>query len=86
MLRYAVECPATEFIVVTEEGLLHGLKKAAPEKSFFTVDPCPTCPNMKKTTLEDVLRALETLEPRVDVPEATAAAALAAVERMVAIG
>lgn len=86
MLRYAVECPATEFIVVTEEGLLHGLKKAAPEKSFFTVDPCPTCPNMKKTTLEDVLRALETLEPRIDVPDATAAAALAAVERMVAIG
>jgi quinolinate synthase len=41
---------------------------------------------MKKTTLGDVLRALETLEPRIQVPAETAAAALAAVERMVAIG
>jgi quinolinate synthase len=41
---------------------------------------------MKKTTLEKVLTCLETLEPRIEVPADVAAAALASVERMVAIG
>jgi quinolinate synthase len=86
MLRRAAESPAREFIIVTEEGLLHGLHKAAPTKSFFTVDPCAVCPNMKKTTLEKVLASLETLEPRIEVLERIAAAALASVERMIAIG
>jgi len=86
MLRHAAESPAREFIIVTEEGLLHGLHKAAPTKSFYTIDPCAVCPNMKKTTLEKVLASLETLEPRVEVPERIAAAALASVERMIAIG
>jgi quinolinate synthase len=86
MLRFAAESPLTEFIVVTEEGLLHGLHKAAPGKRFYTLEPCPVCPNMKKTGLSDVLAALQSLEPRVEVPEAVRAAALAAVERMIAIG
>lgn len=86
MLRHAAESPAREFIVVTEEGLLHGLQKAAPGKRFYALEPCPVCPNMKKTTLEKVLAALETLEPRIEVPADIAAAALASVERMVAIG
>jgi quinolinate synthase len=86
MLRRAAESPATDFIVVTEEGLLHGLEKAAPGKRFFTLDPCAVCPNMKKTTLPDVLRALQTLEPRIEVPDEVRALALAAVERMVEIG
>jgi quinolinate synthase len=86
MLRHAAESPASEFIVLTEEGLLHGLRKAAPGKRFYTVDPCAVCPNMKKTTLEKVLASLETLEARIEVPDAIAAAALASVERMVAIG
>jgi quinolinate synthase len=86
MLRYATESPALEFIVVTEVGLLHGLSKAAPDKRFWTLDPPPVCPNMKLTTLPKVLNALERLEPRVEVPPDIAAAALASVERMIAVG
>jgi quinolinate synthase len=86
MLRYAAESPALEFIVVTEQGLLHGLRKAAPGKRFFTLDPEPVCPNMKLTTLEKVLAAIKTLEPRVEIPEDVRLAALASVERMIAIG
>jgi quinolinate synthase len=41
---------------------------------------------MKKTTLADVLRALQTLEPRIEVPDEVRARALTAVERMVGIG
>jgi quinolinate synthase len=86
MLRWAQSSSAGEFIIVTEEGLLHALEKAAPGKRFYTLDPCPICPNMKKTTLPDVLRALETLEPRIEVADDIRTAALAAVERMVEIG
>jgi quinolinate synthase len=86
MLRHAAASAAEEFIVVTEEGLLHGLEKAAPDKRFFTLDPCPVCPNMKKTALPDVLRALQTLEPRIEVSAEVRARALAAVKRMIAIG
>lgn len=86
MLRYAATSPALEFIVVTEEGLMHGLEKAAPGKRFWTLDPPPVCPNMKLTTLPKVLDALERLEPRVAVPADVACAALASVERMIAVG
>jgi len=86
MLRRAVESPADEFIVVTEEGLIHGLQQAAPGKRFWSLDPCAICPNMKKTTLPDVLRSLTTLEPAIEVADDIATAALAAVERMVEIG
>jgi quinolinate synthase len=40
------------------------------------------CPNMKKTTLEDVVRSLKMLEPRITVPEDTRLRALGSVERM----
>jgi quinolinate synthase len=85
MIAWVKESPAEEFIVVTERGLLHGLSKAAPGKRFHELDPPLVCPNMKLTTLESVERALRTLEPRITVPEDVREAALAAVEKMVAI-
>jgi len=86
MLRFAASSPAVEFIVATEEGLLHGLQKAAPGKRFFTLEPCPICPNMKKTSPSDVLVALDSLEPRIEVRQDVRTAALAAVRRMIEIG
>ena len=86
MLRHAAESSASDFVIVTEVGLLHGLRKAAPGKRFHTLDPAPVCPNMKLTTLEKVQQAVRDLAPVVDVADDTLAAALAAVERMVAIG
>jgi quinolinate synthase len=86
MLRHAAESPAMAFIVVTECGLLHALEKAAPGKRFFTPKPGPLCPNMKLTTLEKTRDAVRDLTPAIEVDEAVRAAALAAVERMVAIG
>ena len=86
MLRYAASSSAEELVVVTEEGLMHGLCKAAPGKRFFTLDPPPVCPNMKLTTLDKVRAAIETLQPSVEVRKDVRLAALAAVERMIAIG
>jgi quinolinate synthase len=86
MLDAALESPATEFIVATESGMLYPLANAAPEKSFFSPAAEPLCPNMKLTTLSKVLWALQTLEPRVTVPEEIRVRALGAVERMLALG
>lgn len=48
-----------EFIIGTEEGVIHKMKKDNPEKSFYPLVEDFVCKNMKKTTLEDLKRALE---------------------------
>lgn len=82
MVEAARESEAREFILATECGMLHPLRKAVPGKRFFPPVVEPLCPNMKLTTLTKVLQALETLQPRVKVPEGIRVRALKAVERM----
>ncbi|MGQ9512084.1 quinolinate synthase NadA [Thermodesulfitimonas sp.] len=86
MLRYTRESTAQEFIVVTEEGLLHQLRKQHPEGRFYLASPRLVCPNMKRTTLDKVYRALRDLAPRVTVPEEVRKRAVQAVERMLTLG
>jgi quinolinate synthase len=86
MLAYAAENPASEFIVVTESGLVHALRKAAPGKVFHELSPRMLCPNMKVTTLTKVRDALAYRQFAVDVEPDIAARAFAAVDRMIAIG
>lgn len=86
MLRFVAESPHEAFIIGTEEGILHPMRKKNPEKRFYSVSGTMVCPDMKKTSLEDVLRAMETLQPRVSVPEEIRIRALDAVERMLNIG
>jgi quinolinate synthase len=85
ILRYARENPARDFIIVTEQGLLHQLRKENPGKSFNLASPALVCPEMKKITLEKVLRCLVTLGPRVEVPSPVRERAVRAVERMLNI-
>lgn len=86
MLRFAAASDAQEFIVVTEEGLLHALEKAAPGKRFYPLTPSMVCPNMKRTRLTDVRDALLDDARAVTVPDDIAAAARGSLERMTAIG
>ncbi len=86
MLRLAAASDADEFIVVTEEGLLHGLKKAAPGKRFYPLAPSMVCPNMKRTRLEDVRDALLDDARAIVVPDEVADAARASLQRMTEIG
>jgi quinolinate synthase len=86
MLRYAAESDADEFIVITEEGLLHGLAKAAPGKRFVNLTPRMLCPNMKVTTIEKVRDSLAGMHTPIEVDPEIARRALGAVERMVALG
>lgn len=85
MGKHALASQAREFIIGTEVGMIYRLKKENPEKEFYPLSENAVCQNMKKTTLEKVLRALQTLEPRVIVPEEVATNARRAIERMLAV-
>ena len=58
IINYATECEDKEFIIATEEGVLHQLKKKNPDKKFYFPEVM-VCPNMKKTSLQDVYDALD---------------------------
>ena len=85
MTRYVKESPAQEFIVATETGILHRMRKDNPEKLFIPASPQAVCSFMKMNTLEKVVRSLENLEYEVKVPEDLAARARRPIERMLAI-
>ncbi len=83
MLRHAAQSTASEFIIGTENGLLHPLRKANPGKRFYPASEKMVCKNMKKITLEDVANSLEHMTGEVKVPEEIRLPALQAVQRMV---
>jgi quinolinate synthase len=82
MCRFAKECDAKTFIVGTEEGLLHRLRKDNPEKQFILAYEGAICPNMKLNTLERLYVALKEEKHVVTVPEPIAKQARKALERM----
>jgi len=82
MCHYAKESNAKKFIVGTEEGLLHRLRKENPEKQFFVAYEGAVCPNMKLTTLDRLYLSLRDEKHVVKVPEQTAKKARTALERM----
>jgi quinolinate synthase len=77
---------ADEFIVATEVGILHRLRRENPTKTFFPASDLAVCAFMKVTTLPKVLSALQNLEHVITVEPETAAKARTAIERMIAIG
>lgn len=85
MIAYAKKSPVKRFIICTEIGLLHRLKKENPDKEFIPGNPNALCPNMKLTTLEKVLWALEDMKYEITVDEKIREMALNAIERMVAV-
>ena len=84
MCAFVKKDPAVEYIVATEEGLLHRLRKDHPEKKVHRVSPFAVCPNMKRITLEKVLFALRDMQPTVTVDPAIAQRARQSIERMLA--
>jgi quinolinate synthase len=92
LLKYVQECPATEFIIVTEPGIIHQMEKTAPGKTFLPApiegacEACSTCPHMKLNTLEKLYLCLRDRAPEMIVPEETRVKALRPIERMLALG
>lgn len=82
MCRYASRCDAKCFIVATEVGLLHRLRKENPGKTFVAAYEGAVCPNMKRNTLELLYRSLTEERHAVELPKPLAAKARKALERM----
>jgi quinolinate synthase len=86
MIRRPAISPAEEFIVATEVGILHRLRRENPTKRFVAANDAAVCAYMKVTTLPKVRRSLVEMTHRVSVPPEVASRARRAIERMIAIG
>jgi len=86
MLKYAAQSDAREFIIGTELGLLHRLRKENPHKKFYPATAYAVCPNMKMNTLDSIIRALEKNEHVIKVPENIRKKAKQALDRMLEAG
>ena len=85
MLRFLPNAKEKEFIVGTEEGILHRMRKENPDKIFYPLLPQIICPDMKKITLEDVLKSLKEEVYEVKLPVETMNRARKAIENMLAV-
>ncbi len=86
MIKRPQATPKDEFIVATEIGILHRLRRENPGKKFYAASDMAQCAYMKVTTLPKVRRALEHMEHEIRVPKHVADRARTAIERMIAIG
>jgi quinolinate synthase len=82
MVRHVKRSKAMEFIVATEIGILHRMRKEAPEKTFYPASDEAVCRYMKMITLDKVLSSLKDDVYEVKVPEEIAFKARKAIERM----
>lgn len=85
MLRFAKASEAKRFIVGTEIGIIHRLKKENPDKEFYPLRKDMVCPNMKKTTLKSVFTALNEMRHVIKVPEDIRVRAKNALDRMLKV-
>ncbi len=85
MLHYVKQSNEKTFLIGTEEGVLHPLRKENPEKEFHIIVSNSICADMKKTTLETVIKTMESRSNVVTVPEETRIKTKQAIDRMLAI-
>jgi len=87
ILNYATTSPARSFIVVTESGIIHQMKKACPDKEFIPAPPdsgcsCNECPYMRLNTLEKVYLCMRDRLPEISLPEDLRVKCLVPLQRM----
>ena len=86
MIRRPAQSAQDTFIVATEIGILHRLRRENPTKQFIAANDRASCSYMKVTTLPKVRDALRYLQHRITVPPDVADRARLSIERMVSIG
>jgi len=84
MLKVAASTDVSEFVVGTEEGMLHRLRCEYPDKTFYPLAPSRICPDMKKVSLADVRDALRDEKFVVELDPAVMDKARSALEAMIA--
>jgi quinolinate synthase len=90
LLRYVTQSMGRSFIVATEAGILHQMRKAAPAKEFIAAPPeanceCNNCPYMKLNTLEKLFQCMINRSPRIEMEEQLRERALAPIQRMLSM-
>lgn len=69
IIEYATESEASEFIIVTELGVMYELKRRNPGKNFYPASECQICEDMKKVTLDKIISVLSQDGPGLEMPE-----------------
>ncbi|HEX8953854.1 MAG TPA: quinolinate synthase NadA [Polyangia bacterium] len=88
LIKYAVSSPAKTLIVATEEGVLHQMKRDAPDKTFIPAPPedescaCNQCPHMRRNTMEKLYLCLRDLKPTIEMDEELRLAAKRPIDKM----
>jgi quinolinate synthase len=87
IIDYAAKSDAGEFIIATEAGIIHEMKKKAPGKEFYPLPSlegcsCNMCPHMRLNTLDKMIYSLENLKPEIILPGELIQRALTPIERM----
>jgi quinolinate synthase len=88
LIKYAVSSAAKTLIVATEEGVLHQMKRDAPDKTFIPAPPedescaCNQCPHMRRNTMEKLYLCLRDLTPTIEMDETLRLAAKRPIDKM----
>jgi quinolinate synthase len=74
ILQFATTAPGKTFIIATEEGIIHQMRKLAPDREYLPLPPengcrCNECPFMKLNTLEKLYLCLRDERPEIVMPE-----------------
>jgi quinolinate synthase len=90
ILNFATSSPATSFIVVTEPGIIHQMRKACPDREFIPAPAdsgcsCNECPFMRLNTLEKVYLCMRDRQPEITMPEDLRRRCLVPLQRMLEI-
>jgi quinolinate synthase len=85
ILKYCRESNFKDYIVATEEGVRYMLEKESPEKNFHFASRFMVCPNMKVHNVKKMVRALETMQPQIEVDPVVAEKARRSLERMLEV-
>lgn len=91
LLKYAINCEKNTFIVATESGILHEMKKSCPNKTFIPAPPadstcaCNECSYMRLNTMEKLYNTLRYELPEIKVEKELANKAIRPIERMLEI-
>lgn len=85
MVRHVADSPCQSFIIATEIGIIHRLRRENPDKLFIPASEQAVCPDMKMTRLEDVAAALEFNQHEINLPADIRLGALKPIEKMLAM-
>lgn len=85
MLKFVARSAADKFIIATEIGIIHTLKKQNPGKKFIPASVRAICPNMKKITLDKIVASLEDMQYEITVPDDIRLRARKSLDRMIEV-